>query len=249
VGTWLFHILLHRDEWERYMLPAIPPAIILAGSFARRLAALASVSLRPSVPIAIWVALVGTQAYSAIHLPPSLNTAYPAVSQFILDQTAANSSGVVLVSSDRNGESDCIAEIASREPQPRLWMLRASKVLSHSTWHGENYQLRYEHDEDVLKYLDSVPVDLVVTDPVSLWHLKHHAQLLALIAAHPERFSLLLHTTPNESCRGPYCDVEVYRYRPAEGYAPAGIGVDAKEMIGRKLFKDWQVDRKGGFEQ
>jgi hypothetical protein len=248
-GTWLFHILLHRDEWERYMLPAIPPAIVLAGECVRRLTALASLSLRPIVPMAIWVGLVGAQGYSAIHTPPSLNTAYPAVAQFILRQAAANSTGVVLVSSDRNGESDLIAEVSSREPQPKLWMLRASKVLSHATWHNDNYQLRFGRDEDVLQYLNSVPVDLVVTDPISVWHLKHHAQLRAIIAAHPERFSLLLHAQPNENCRGDYCDIEVYRYRPPEGSVPAGIGVEAKEMIGRKLFKDWQIDRKSGFEQ
>jgi hypothetical protein len=125
---------------------------------------------------------------------------------------------------------------------PRLWLLRASKVLSHSGWHGEEYNLRFKSDDDLLKYLDSVPVEMIVVDPPSEWRQPHHRQLRAVIAAHPEQFSLLLHTQANEGCRGDYCDVEVYRYNVPASAGPPQIGVDPKEMIGRRLFKDWEVN-------
>jgi hypothetical protein len=37
---------------------------------------------------------------------------------------------------------------------------------------------------------------------------------------------------------GIICDVEVYRYKVSEGAGAPRIGVDAKEMIGRKLSKN-----------
>jgi 4-amino-4-deoxy-L-arabinose transferase-like glycosyltransferase len=239
LGTWLFHTLLHHETWERYMLPAVPGCLILAAhairSFSERLPA-----TRVVFGLA-WVAILGTQAYGALHIPVNPNTAYPQVSEFILHHLPPGGDGVVLVSSDRDGEGDLIAEVASREPQPRLWLLRASKVLSHSGWHQEDYHLRFTTEPEVLQYLDSIPVDMVVVDPPGRWGLAHHRQLTDLIASQPEQFELLLHEKPDAKCRGEYCDVAVYRYHaPLKSGSPQ-IGVGAKQMIGRRLFDDWQI--------
>jgi 4-amino-4-deoxy-L-arabinose transferase-like glycosyltransferase len=243
VGTWLFHSMLPHETFERYMLPAVPAAVILAAHGIETLTRRLPAGLAPRVvSVLVWAGILGVQAYGAMHAPISRDSVYPFVAQFVLHNIPPGGNGVVLVSSDRDGEGALIAEVASREPQPRLWLLRASKVLGHSGWHGEDYKLRFKSDDDVLKYLDSVPVEMIVIDPPSDWRQLHHSQLRAVIAAHPEHFSLLLHTQANERCRGDYCDVEVYRSKVPASIGLPQIGVDPKEMIGRKLFKDWEVN-------
>jgi hypothetical protein len=64
-------------------------------------------------------------------------------------------------------------------------------VLSHSGWHSEDYTQRFNRDEDLLQYLDSVPVEMVLVDPATYRHHREHLQLRAVIAAHPERFRLI----------------------------------------------------------
>ena len=248
VGTWLFHSMLPHETFERYLLPAIPAAAILAALGIQALTRkLPGTAKTPAIAALLWAGVLGSQAYGAIHMPPSADSTYPSIARFVLSHTPAGANGVILVSSDRNGEGAFISEVSSREPKLRLWMLRASKVLSHSGWHGEDYTLRFARDEDLIKYLDSVPVEMVLVDPPTYWHLKAHLQLLDVIASHPERFRPVLHTRQDEACRGDYCDVEVYRYNAPQGFAPVRIGVDPKEMIGRKLFQDWQIDRANPF--
>jgi hypothetical protein len=243
VGTWLFHVVLPQVTNARYLLPVVPAAVILAAHGIEALALRLQGRFRPRLVSAlVWVGLLGAQAYGAMHAPILDDSAFPLVSQFVLSHIPAGANGVVLVSSDRNGEGALIAEVASREPQPALWLLRASKVLSHSGWFSEGYQVRFKSDDEVLQYLDSVPVEMIVVDSPSSYHREHHAQLRAVIAAHPERFSLLLRTEANQRCRGPYCEVEVYRCQMADGPRSPQLNVDAKKMIGRKLFDDWKVD-------
>lgn len=71
---------------------------------------------------------------------------------------------VMLVSSENFGEGMFIPEIALREPRPGHYVLRASKVLSQSRWNLDSYQLLYSTPEDLMRYLSSIPVKLVVID-------------------------------------------------------------------------------------
>jgi hypothetical protein len=103
------------------MLPALPAAIALASYGIEALTRRAAGGLRPRfVSVAAWVILVGGQAYGSLHTPTWEDSAYPSVAQFLLGQMPRSSNGVVLISSDRDGEGLLIAEVASREPQPRL---------------------------------------------------------------------------------------------------------------------------------
>ena len=57
-----------------------------------------------------------------------------------------------------------IAEMAMREYRPGHRILRATKVLGISSWSGAGYRLVDDSPEQVLAYLDAVPVDLLVID-------------------------------------------------------------------------------------
>jgi len=73
-----------------------------------------------------------------------------------------------LVCSDAAGEGAFIAEVAVREARPGHIVLRASKMLAKASWSGANYQLLYRTPEDVQRYLESVPVAVLILARISV---------------------------------------------------------------------------------
>ena len=69
---------------------------------------------------------------------------------------------VSLVAGDSTHEGDMIAESSLADPARAHTMLRASKVLSSSTWSGYNYRMLYNSPMEVLNYLDRAHVSLVI---------------------------------------------------------------------------------------
>jgi hypothetical protein len=78
--------------------------------------------------------------------------------------TADFQRSVFLVASDPQGEGIFISEVAMRERRPGHIVLRASKVLSRSRWNGETYELLYNTPEEMMSYLEGIPVGVVVLD-------------------------------------------------------------------------------------
>lgn len=97
---------------------------------------------------------------------------------------------VVLVCSDPMGDGAIVSEFRLQHPSGRFCVLRADKVLAHSTWMGRQYQLRFDDAAGVEGYLNRQPVHYVVLDDWGRASGGHHALLRALIEAHPERFPL-----------------------------------------------------------
>ena len=70
----------------------------------------------------------------------------------------------VLVSSEGAGEGSLIAELASLEPEPQRYVLRASQLLARSDWYDRRYELKTPSTGAVARLLDSLPVAVVVID-------------------------------------------------------------------------------------
>jgi 4-amino-4-deoxy-L-arabinose transferase-like glycosyltransferase len=242
-GTWIFHVVLKQETYERYMLPALPAAVILAALGLEALVSRLPAWSKPGYVAAILgFSIVGWQGFAAIRLPRRGDSAYPYVAQRLLQLQPADANQVILISSERNAEGLLIEEVASRERPLNRWILRGTKVLSRSGWHLENYRIRFSDNDALLAYLRSVPVDLIVLDPPNSGRpLAHHRQLAELIERHPDDFEPVLRTSPGRNCRGEYCAVEVFRLQVPDRAKGVQLGVGAKEMIGRKLFRDWDM--------
>ena len=79
------------------------------------------------------------------------------------------------------------------EKRPGHFVLRASKVLANSSWIGKEYKLVYPTSAEMMRYLEEVPVGIVVIDnSVSRSDkVSHHALLKQTLLAYPERWEPL----------------------------------------------------------
>ncbi len=81
-----------------------------------------------------------------------------------------------------------ISEIAERDkPRPQHIVLRASRAFASSGWNNEDYQLRFHNPAEMMQYLASVPVGVLVVDRApALSELPHHHLLQQTISQYPQ---------------------------------------------------------------
>ncbi len=77
------------------------------------------------------------------------------------------------------------------EKRPGHIVLRASKVLASSSWVGKEYKLVYPTPTEMMKYLEEVPVGVVVIDNSGLRPVEHHSVLKETLLAYRDRWELL----------------------------------------------------------
>ena len=130
-----------------------------------------------------------------------------------------------------------ISEFAMRVPKPGPYIvLRASKQLAQSEWMGGRYRVLFNDDESLKKYLESVPMTLIVVDRSvdQKPFLKHIAQVESMLASRQGMWrldSVWRRTSQSESPG----KIELYAIRPEDYRPPAHINVDMELMLGRNL--------------
>lgn len=162
-ASWLIHVATPTGRDPRFLAIAVPPMYVLAAGGARQLAgwfftpprqnratgmvfsflALASIAL--SLPVLPKTTVNFMPVAEALHaiMPP---------------QTA------VLVISDSLGEGALVSEMALREPHPRVYVVRGSKLLASQDWNGRDYQSLVHSGDDCAQVLESVPISFLVVD-------------------------------------------------------------------------------------
>ncbi len=106
---------------------------------------------------------------------------------------------VFLISSDENhGEGQFIAEVAMHERRPGHFVLRASKVLARDGFLGEGYRLLYPTPAEMMQYLESVPVGVLIMDNCLAWGKLEHQNLLRQLLQHYPREWKLVGSYPCE---------------------------------------------------
>ncbi|MCP4192650.1 MAG: hypothetical protein GY768_18705 [Planctomycetaceae bacterium] len=107
------------------------------------------------------------------------------VAQRLLDNRDLEDAAI-LISSDSAGEGMFVSAVARRENRMGRIVLRSSQVLSSSGWMGYDYECLFENPNQVLKFLDSIPVSVVVFDrsvrPGP--QMVHHELLLETLKRH-----------------------------------------------------------------
>jgi hypothetical protein len=109
-------------------------------------------------------------------------------------------------------------------------------VLAESTWAGDDYRTLYKTPAEVLKFLDSVPVGVIVLDntPGRKDH-PHHRQLQQVIRDNPARFRLLGSFPEDGRPRIPGEQVLVYEMVDHEGKPAGKIRIDMRFMLNRSI--------------
>jgi hypothetical protein len=184
-ALWLFHSFLSPHAEERFAMIAIPAVCLFVGagwSWVRR--------CLPDSPFWGWALSIAVLASSLPWMVPRQpsDASYRRLASVLL--AAGNSrDSVVLVSGTSVAEGSVIAEIAIRESRPGHIVLRASKQLGISDWMGHGYRLQYETPDEVQKYLESIPVRLVVVQSLPALTERPHQRLLrAALARYPDRW-------------------------------------------------------------
>ena len=105
-----------------------------------------------------------------------------AVVRQVLSHTAT--SDTVLVSSESYGEGVFIAEVVEQEHRPGHRVLRASQILSSSSWDRSNYRLLHDSATDADAYLKAAHINVLVLDlgsAASRVAVPHHRLLLDVV--------------------------------------------------------------------
>jgi hypothetical protein len=128
----------------------------------------------------------------------------------------------ILISASFVGEARFIAEMAVREPRPEHWLLRATKILRRRTG-TSNRQTELVHTtkEQMLKYFEALPVNLVVlAHDGDADQAPQHDYLAQMIAANTARFTRVWTAPVGGGCHDAPCTIDVYRFQNTNPGAP-----------------------------
>jgi 4-amino-4-deoxy-L-arabinose transferase-like glycosyltransferase len=164
IGVWAYHSLIGNGA-DRYMVAALPPALILTVAglewAARRILPHAvPLSARAVALGALAIGLFATQTWALPHKPYQ---GFDQPANFLLT-TPEFAAGNFLVISNARGEGAFITEVAMHDHRPGHLVLRSTKVMISTNWYGNVYHLRYKDSREIRDFLDRAPIDAVLLD-------------------------------------------------------------------------------------
>jgi hypothetical protein len=186
VSAVLFHAVVPAGVESRKLIIAVPALILFL--FAGGEWLIQRFRWNPSIVLIVAATVFGIQKFS---IPAEIHYGYSEAARFIRDRRDPRDL-VVLVSSERDGEGMLVSELAMSEKRPTHRILRATKFLANTDWNGNVSQTYYKSPEDLLAYLKSHDVGLVVSDtlPHSI-SFEYQRVLNETIARYPDRLKLI----------------------------------------------------------
>ncbi len=184
IGLLLFNMAVPSDITSRYLVAAVPTAVVVA---TLGLAGLASGLRRPSGRLA-WIpamaisGVLGLNAALIFRAPPVSTQAMSLAARDIL--ASPGPAPLVLIAAGSKGEGMLIAAFAALDPTHAHYVIRASKALAASNFLGSDYRARFGDAEDVQRWVvDNRIAWLVLDDGPDSMAMLHDEQLAALAAA------------------------------------------------------------------
>ena len=218
IGTYLLCCSIPAGLDERYLLPALPSALLLGTAAIQRLVMplLQSWGLANS-PLALGFSSAAT-ALVLIAGNYSAPDKWISGPSQLCDEAASLTDSLkrpvrLLISSDATGEGAIIAAAALRAPA-KISVLRGSKILSTSDWMGRDYQTHFDSPRSLAELLRTSRVDLlIVDDGVKGEKLAlHQSRLNAFVNAYEQSGCELVSIVPAER-RSQIAEFRVFRLR------------------------------------
>jgi hypothetical protein len=175
-----FYILVPSGFDERYVLPVVPAALVLAAWGIHGLAGIltprGSREMRPVAIAGALFAVVAIAFFAVIFRVPDKNFhGFRKAAQLVYqDLESARKkqpqvSREILVSSDSYGEGAFIAELAQLDQKrPSYIVQRSSKMVASSDWIGRDYKVAFDTPEALAAGLRASTVNWVVRDEQSI---------------------------------------------------------------------------------
>jgi hypothetical protein len=135
------------------------------------------------------------------------------------------------------GEGMMVSEIAIHEPRPSHYVLRANKILANMNWMGTEYKSVYQTPEELMKFLKSGPIRIVVDDgSVSPKDFREHQLLLRkTILTFPQSWKLIAQfPVVRQGIRQPE-GIRIYMLTDPLNNHNVPIQIDMQRMIGTTL--------------
>lgn len=233
---WIFHGLIPSADAEtRYAVALVAPILMFCSAGVAQIAAW----LRfPGVPFrvragALVVAAVCIFGATSFAVPRKQSYGFMEVADMLASRLDFQNS-VVLISSEGGGEGWLVSEIAMRDHRPGHIVLRASKVLARSNWVGRHYEPLYPTPEEIMGYLESIPIRLLVIDKSSgSATVPHHRTLIKMLTMYPARWQFLGVYPQKMQATATGSRIEVYRLIGQENRPRGKIRLDLRYTLGK----------------
>ena len=236
-SVWAFHSLVPATSSEyRYLIAVIPPLLMFLMAGVTQIATWLSVpsfslSYRTWALGAVVAALFFATTFT---IPKKLYHGFDEVAELL--EHPAYTHSEILVSSNGYGEGLLISEMVMREKRPSHVILRASKMLAESDWDGDRYKEAFHTPDQVMAFLKSIAVGVVVidNDPGYQSVPDHHVLLKQTVAAFPAEWEAL-GTYPQHRRADIPANIEVYRLRSTSDSARPRIRINLPHTLGRSI--------------
>jgi hypothetical protein len=201
----VFQVIVPAAIQDRYMIPALPPLLILAAWILGRPPAwiVPRSPLRPAWHAPIMAVLVFALLPGAARLAPK--------QQFGMLEAAARvwtnlppANQAVLVVGHGEAEVAAVAALAERDPKrPSLFVVRGSRLLGGGGYNRTDYQPRFDTPREAMAAIDDLGIPLVILvtrDAGDEW--EHVDQIAAAARLFPDRLeSIWRQTGPGYEAR------------------------------------------------
>jgi len=141
---------------------------------------------------------------------------------------------VYMIVSDGIGEGAVVSEVAMNDRRPGHVVLRGSKVLGRGSWSGGRMQLVLRTPEQVMRYVESVPVEILITDRGIRRWFPTDAIIADVLQQYSDRWELIdSYPRPESSLAKRH--IQVYRLKGVQGKPRSRIRIDMRNRIDRIL--------------
>jgi len=176
-AAWMFQSLGGWPLQDRYLLMSAPAVAVLAAAGCQ--ACLHSFR-SPRRVVAVFLCAAVVVAFDARHYSKKPDLGYHIFASEALAQAHTTS----LIAGDAFHEGSYIAEMDLLDPRRAHTILRATKMLSLSTWAGNFYRMRFASPSELGAWLDNTDVTLVIVETTGPPHVVQLLEALRADAAH-----------------------------------------------------------------
>ncbi|MBI5086218.1 MAG: glycosyltransferase family 39 protein [Acidobacteria bacterium] len=186
-GYLAFHVLLPFEHNERYLGSMLPLLLYFATTAVHSAASALPGGRRTAAGFALGVA--AWFFFTRHALPPQSPAGFREAARALAGDAIRPAR--VLVVSEEKGETAFTAEMASLDPARRGFVVRGSKLISDSNWHGGEYKLLHADVESLATHVERLGIRYVVFDNSVLAEPRpEHTLAWRMLAGSGGRFKL-----------------------------------------------------------